>query len=402
MSLAYIDKAGATHQVELNEGELLAMVKTGNPVAEINKKYIEADPKYGTAFDQFKASVGLIRPERNNPLGLRAANIGDIMDGKTGFSASNSQQNTSPFGTAARAFVNIAIIQEVTSEVQKDRTTDMNTFDSMVALDITLDSEHFERPVIDYTTLDGPEQTKASRVVQGATPPKMMFFKTAQRIHRIGAWNIGMEWTDQALKNTTLDYVALTMGHYLQVERDERVYRYLGDLFNGNNDLIANAVASVTSNSLDSNATGGVLTHKAWVKFLARNRKYRKITHLICDIDTYLKIESRTGRPGSNAYDPRLAVIDPQVQALNVGFGNDVKFFLVDSAVDGGPVPANTIWAIDASSAIARVTNTSAAYSATEQYAMKRTQALRMDWAEEVMRVMGDTDLRPFDSLVLS
>jgi hypothetical protein len=87
---------------------------------------------------------------------------------------------------------------------------------------------------------------------------------------------------------------------------------------------------------------------------------------------------------------------------VNNTFGANVRIFLVDSAAEGGPVPANTIWALDASIAITKVTNTAAAYSAIEEYAMKRTTAMRMDWAEEVFRTLGDTELKPFDSLTIS
>jgi hypothetical protein len=255
---------------------------------------------------------------------------------------------------------------------------------------------------VDYTTVGGPESAKATRVAQGAEPSKMLFFKTSDRIRRIGAWNVGMSWTDQALKNTTIDYVSRTMAHYLQIERDERVYNYISSLYSGDGDLNVGAVSAVTSTSLDSAATGGVLTHKAFVKFLARNRKYRKVSHLIMDLDSYLKVEGRTGRPGSNNYDPTLTRVDPQAGLINVGFGNDVRIFLVDSAADGGPVPANTIYALDASVAISRVTNTAAAYSAVEEFAMKRSTAMRLDWAESCFRSIGDTDLRPFDVLTIS
>ena len=139
------------------------------------------------------------------------------------------------------------------------------------------------------------------------------------------------------------------------------------------------------SQSRDSAATGGVVTHKSWVKFLARNRKYRKITHVIADIDTYLKVESRTGRPGSNNYDPTLARIDPQAVAMNAGFGNNVQWFIVDAATDGGPVAANTVYAIDASKAITRVSNTSANYTAAETFALRRSEAMVMTWSEDVL-----------------
>lgn len=402
MQVAYIDRNGGTQQWEPSAEELVAMVKSGDPIAEINRKFADADLGVGVAFDQFKASAGLVRPGKDNPFGFRATKIGALLDGSaSGFSA-NTQQNSGTFGTASRAFVNIAVVGEVMSEMQKDRDTDSGVFEGMIANNLSVDTEHFEQPVVDYKTTGGPEEAKATRVAQGAEPSKMLFFKTSDRIRRIGAWNIGMQWTDQALRNTTIDYVTRTVAHYLQVERDERVYRYINSLYNGDGDLVVGAVAAVTSASLDAASTGGVLTHKAFVKFLARNRKYRKVTHLVCDLDCYLRIEGRTGRPGSNNYDPTLTRVDPQAGLINVGFGNDVRIFLVDSAADGGPVPANTVYALDASVAISRVTNTAAAYNAVEEYAMKRSTAMRMDWAEEVFRTLGDSDLRPFDVLTIS
>lgn len=403
MLVSYINSQGQSQQVTLQEGELMQAIKSGDPVAHYNRQFADADPQYGSAFDQFKLSAGLIRADAHNPMGLRSATIGAVLDGTAGLNAvSNVQQNASPFGTSSRAFTAIAMIDEVMSEVQKDRETDSVVFNDLVAVNQSITSEHFEQPVIDMTGAGGPESAKAQRVVQGALPPKILFFKTSDRIRRIGSWTIGMEWSDQALKNTTIDFVSRTTAHYLRVEQDERVYRYLSDLFSGDNDFVVGAVPAVTSTSLDSAATGGVLTHKAWVKFLARNRKYRKVTHVVCDFDTYLKIESRTGRPGSNNYDPTLARIDPQVAFMNIGFGNDVKFFLVDSAAEGGPVPANTVWALDASIAVTKITNSGAAYNAVEEYSMKRSTSLRLDWSEAVYRTLGDSELRPFDVLTIS
>jgi hypothetical protein len=401
---AFIDNTGATQQVDFTPEELIQGAKASGltPVQYINRKFPQADLKIGSAFDQIKMSIGIVSPADKNPFGLRPTPMATLMD--NGYSAvSNTATATSPFGSASRALTVISIIDSIESQVAKDRTTDADTFYGMVGTTLSLTSEHFEQPVVDYGTVGGPESAKASRVSQGALPPKMVTFKTADRIRRIGSWSIGMEWTDQALRATTLDFVSLTTARYLQVERDERAYRYISDLFTGNGDLITGAVSAVTTTSLDALATGGVLTHKAWVKFLARNRKYRKITHAIMDMDTYLKLEGRTGRPGSNNYDPTLARIDPQGVMVNNGFGNDVRVFLVEAATDGGPVPANTIYAVDAAkSAITLAQNTSAIYSAVEEYALKRTTAMRMDWSEEVFRTYGDTDLRLFDVLTIA
>jgi len=402
MTFAYIDKNGAQQQVEVSAEELFAGSLKANltPAAYINQKFADADLKIGPAFRQMQAGLGICSPGADNPFGLRSASMASLLDGTGGFGA-NTQQNTTPFGTASRAFTIISVIDAIESAMAKDRTTDADNFYSMVGSRLALNTEHFEQPVVDYGTVGGPEQAKAQRVAQGANPPKMAFFKTADRIRRIGSWTVGMEWTQQALRATTLDFVTMTMARYLQVERDERAYRYISDLFNGNGDLVVGAVSAVTSTTLNGAATAGVMTHKAWVKFLARNRKYRKITHAICDIDTYLKVESRTGRPGSNNYDPTLSRIDPQLVSPNQTFGGDVKWIIVEAAIDGGPVPANTVYGVDASSAITLVSNSNAAYSAVEQFALKRTEAMRMDWSEEVFRTFGDSDLKAFDVLTI-
>lgn len=409
MSYTYIDKNGAQQQIDLTEEDLIHAPKKANlsPQAYVNQKFADADLAIGSAFKQMQASVGICMPGKDNPFGMKATSMGQLLDGTAmGFNAAtNNQQNTTPYGTSSRAFTVISIIDAIENAVAKDRTTDADTFYSMVGTTLALNSEHFEQPVISYSTLGGAEGTlaaKASRVSQGALPPRMAFFSTADRIRRIGSWTIGMEWTDQALKATSLDFVTMTMARYLAVERDERAYRYISDLFLGNNDMIVGAVTAVGSSTLDAASTGGVLTHRAWLKFLARSRKFRKITHVMGDLDTYLKLEGRTGRPGTVNYDPTLARLDPQAMMVNSGFGNDVKYFLVDSAADGGPVPANTLYAIDASNAMTLVQNAGATYSAVESYAIKRTQALRLDWAEEVMRTFGDTDLKPFDALTIT
>lgn len=397
----FVDTQGHTQDVDITAEELMLAPKAANqsPQEYLNTKFKDADLSIGPAFRQMQASMGIQTPGKENPFGLRASSMATLLGNE--FSA-NTQQNSSPYGTSSRAFTVISIIDMIESAVAKDMTTDADTFYGMVGNTLAINSEHFEQPVVDYSTMYGPEEAKAVRVAQGANPNNMAFFKTADRIRRIGAWTIGMEWTDAALRATTLDFVTMTMARYLKIERDERAYRYITDLFAGNGDLVVGAVAANTTIALDAACTAKKISHKAWMKWLALNRKYRKITHVVCDLDTYLLIEGRTDRPGSNAYDPRLAVIDPQAVMMNTGFGNGVKVFLVDSAADGGPVPANTVYGVDASSAITLVRNSGAAYQAVEQFVMKRTTAMRLDWAEEVFRTFGDTDLRLFDVLQVS
>ena len=401
---AFYDNTGALHQVNNLTADVYAAAEAANlTVAQyINREYGNADQKLGTAFAQMCASEGLALPGKN-PLGIRTATVAEVLDGRSGISASNSKDQGSPFGSSSRILFPAAIVQMVEDKIVKDYDTDTVVFNDMVAMDVSIGSENFIQPVISYGTLNGPEGAKAQRVSQLAEPPSMLRFTTSERNRSIPTYSIGLEFSQQALRATTLDLVALTLQRFLMVEKDGRVYQYLSSMFAGDSDLNTGAVTAVTSNSLDASATGGVMTHKAWVKFLARNRKKRKITHVIGDINAYLAVEGRTGRPGTVAYDPRLAVIDPQASVVNQGFGNDVKWFITDlAASEGGPVPANTVWALDATKAIARVSNSSANSVASQEFALRKSEALRMDWSEDVYRVFGNTDLTPFDVLTIS
>lgn len=370
----------------------------------LNQQYATADTKIGSAFQQLCASEGLSLPGKN-VYGLRAATLGDILDGKAGLQAGvggNTADRGTPFGSASRTLFPAAIVTMIESAMNKDRTTDIVTFNEMVALDTSIGSENFEQPVINYGSLGGPEQARSQRIAQLAEPAMIMKFTTSDRIRRLPVWSFGAEFSDQALRASTLDLVALTMARFMEVEADAHVYEFMSDIWTGDNDLNIGAVSAVTTTSLDAAATGGVVTHRSWLKFLARSRKFRKVTHVAGDIDTYLKVEGRTGRPGSNNYDPTLARIDPQARVMNSGFGNDVKWFITDDAASGGPVPANTVWALDASRGIVRVTNTAASYSASEAFVMKRSSALRIDQSQQCYRMYGDSELRAFDVLTIA
>lgn len=404
----FIDKnTGQPQHVEMTADVYKAAMDAGLTVPNyINRTYAAADSAHGSAFAQLCASEGLALPGVNN-FGFRAATLADILDGKAGMQAagiSNNGDRGSPFGSAARVLAPAAVIQLTEDILARDRDTDSAVYSQMISQEISIPSENFIQPVVSYQTTGGPEQAKPQRAAEFSQPGNLLRLSTAERIRTLPTFSMGIEFSDKAKNALTIDVLAMSIARYMKVESDGRVYSGLSALFSGDNDLVTGAISAVTTTSLDAAATGGVITHKSWVKFLARNRKYRRITHVICDIDTYLKIEGRTGRPGTVAFDPRLSVIDPQAVAANqqnIGFGNDVEFFIVDAATDGGPVPANTVWALDAGKAITRVRNSSADYSASEAFALRRSTAMRWDYSEAVYRSMGDTELRPFDVLTV-
>lgn len=397
MKASYIDSTGGVQQVEITADMLLDKPREAglSPTAYINRTFADANLKVGTAMEQFRSSLG-IYAQGNKDFGFTDLTLGQIEANL------NVSKGTGTMGTESRAFVVQTILDATESKMLKDMTSDTTAFDSMVGMSMSIATEVFEQPVIDYTKT---EAGKAQRMAQNAPPPLLISFSTSDVVRKLPVWNMGMQWSDQALRATTLDFVTMSVARYLMIERDERVNTYLSEVFLGGGDLNKTTVATVASSTLDATSTGGVLTHKAWVKFLARNRKYRKITHVACTVGTYLQIEGRTGRPGTVNYDPRMAGAiagGQNAMPINVSFGEDVKVFLVDDAADGGPIPEGQVWALDARSALTRVTNTGASYSAMEEYAMKRSSMMRFDWSEGIFRTYGDVDLKPFDRLVIT
>ncbi|MBV8635341.1 MAG: hypothetical protein JO002_12680, partial [Burkholderiaceae bacterium] len=362
------------------------------------------------------ASEGLlINPDKKeNIFGLRAPTVADVLDGKSGFQAAglaNTEGSGYPYGSQSRYLFPAALIEWIEAYVPYDRTTDAMMFDDMVANDISVDRDHFDQPVIDMgvpggsTNIGGPQYARAQRIAQLAEAPRLLSITTSDRPRRLPTYGMGIEMSDQAKRSMTMDLFGMTIQRYLQVEKDARVYQFLSSLFAGDLDMVTGAVPAITSNSLDSNATGGVMTHKAWVKFLAHNRKRRTITHCIGDIDAYLAVEGRIGRPNAHALDLSLSVIDPQAVAQNTSFGSNVKWFIVNSASDPnqpGPVPAGTVWALDASTSVTRVKNTMADYTAAEQFVLRRSEVMTIQWGIEVYRTFGDNDLTNFDVLTIS
>jgi len=375
----------------------------------INRMFPDADRAYGSAFEQICASNGLQLSTQKDYFGTGTGSVSlhDIFEGKAGVqAATNVGRKTDPFGVQSRSLFPAFVIQAIEDSIQPDRVTDYANVQAMAAMTVPIIGSTFTQPVLSYQNAGGANTgafgAGESRFVQGANVPVVLFLGTSDRYKKIPTYGIGVEMTDDAVKNTTLDLFTLTISRFMQIEKDKRAYRYLTNLFAGDLDMNIGAVSAVTSNSLDSNATGGVMTHKAWLKFLARNRKKRRITHVIADLDSYLKIESRTGRPGTNNYDPTLARIDPQLLPGNPTFGGDVQWVIVDAATDGGPVPANTVWALDKAQAFMFLKNTEADYQASEAFALKRTTTAVWHWSEEVARLYSDNDLTPFDVLTIS
>lgn len=330
---------------------------------------------HGTVLEQVALHSGIfLKP--NSRFGLRAPTCAQILEGQGVMQAGTITRDASP---VSRIIFPAVILEMLENQLAKDYQTQAPIFEKMIAISDSIAGNRFEQPIIN---LSKPEGARSKTIAQGALPETMMVLSVSDVARKIPTFSLGLEITDEALRATTLDFVTLSLQRQVAAERDSRVEGYINAFVAGDLDLGMSALSAVTTTSLDAAATGGIVTQKSWVKWLYRNIRQRRIDWIICDIDTALKIENRTGKPVITSDDPNSPRIDALTRMVNPVLG-EVKMFIVDAGV----VPANTVIGLDSRYAIRRVRNSEAEYQAVEEFVLKRTKAMRFDFGEICYRL---------------
>lgn len=352
----------------------------------INTKYPTDEKKYGTAFEQVCASEGLLMAP-NDTYAVRTPTLEQVLEGTAKIDAAGITRDAQP---ASRILFPAVFLEVIENQLKIDRERQPAIFEKMIAISDTIAGARFEQPVLDFSK---PENAKSQGVSQLAFPSAMLRVTASDVARKIPSFSIGLEISDEAAKVVSVDLTALALARQIGAERDTRVEGYITAMVNGDADLGMAALTSATSTSYDAASSGGVLTQKAWVKFLAHNRRYRTIDYIICDIDTALKIDGRTNRPtvytSNDPNYPFNSVPDP----LNLGIQN-VKMFIVEPGI----IAANTVIALDSRYAIRRVRNSEAEYQAAEQFVLRKGTGMRFDFGEIVYRLFDTA----FDVLTIA
>lgn len=383
---AFIDANGATQQLPVDVSMYRMAADNGMSFPQwVNSQFPTNPEIHGNTFDQLLASEGIfVRP--NKEYGIRAATLDQVLNGRPRMEAGVIVKDAVP---ASRILFPAAVLSVIEDKLAVDLETTANSFDQMLAVDDTITGDRFERPVMNFSR---PEAARTQGISQLALPASMLSITVSDVSRKIPTRALGMEISEQALRSTTLDLVGLALARQAATERNERAYEYIMAMYSGDTDMGQLALSTIANKIVKANVfdTGivaaGVLTQKAWVKWLSKNSKKRRIDWVITDIDGALAIDGRTGRPaliGSTGTSPE---INTNLIVSNPTWTDNVKVFITDDPT----WPANTIMGIDSRYAIHRVTSLSAAYEAVEQFALKRSTALRFDHGEIVYRLFDE------------
>lgn len=377
---------GQSQEIELSLETYRQAEENGVSLAQfINQTYPTNYERDGTAFSQMMASSGLYLSEDRH-FGIRPPTMRAILNGTANLSGGavvrpDGSQSRTPSGRLLFPAVLLDLLESV---LRDDKSSYIGQFTQMVAFTRSITSPKYEQVIVNYTN---PGAARGQPIAQLDRPSRMLTITTSDVTRTIPTYAIGMEISRQAEAAATLDLIGLAVREHALEERAAAMDRDILSFVNGDVDSGYSALPSVTMQSFDSAITlAGTITQRAWVKYLRTNYRKRTLTDVICDIDTYLIIENRTNRPVKEhepAVDERLNSI-PRI--TNPGIPGGVNFFITDDSLLG----ANTLCGLDRTKALRRVVYAGAEYNAVEEFVMRKSTALRMDWAERIERAGYD------------
>lgn len=396
MKISIVGVDGGRQEVSLSTNLYKEAHDAGMTVsAYLSSKYKTDESKYGSVMQQAMASAGLFAKDDPSN-GIKAATVRAVMDGSCDsmFNVAAGGTNTADAIPASRILFPAAILEMVENKLYADRNSEVAMFDSFCATKQTISGTRYEIPVLDYKR---PEQARSSRTSQLAEPNLMMVLTTSDKQGTVPTFALGLQISDEAMRASTLDFVSLSVSRQAEVEAAERLDQCITAMIDGDTDAGFAALPATKVNVFDTSiAANGVITHKAWLKWLARNRRVRQIDTTLMTLDTFLKLETRAGKPlketdtTDKPFNERPNIIP---SLLNLSLGN-VRVFIVESSV----LADDEIVGFDSRYAMRKITNSEAEYRAAEQLVMLKGQQMRWDWGYTIHRLYDEA----WDRLSLS
>jgi hypothetical protein len=342
-----------------------------------------------------------IYPKGDMRHGILPTTIRAVLDGSCTMQLAGSQLTggslvspKAPIGggtPASRLFFPEVILGFIQEELQADYGAEESAWNTMFAMNTSVTSEVWTQPVINTTA---PQAQDMRPIGQNQLPANMISITASQTSQALGAISIGLQMSEQAQRDATIDQVSILVREQTMGQRMRTLWRDLNRVITGNPD---NGEGALTPESFkavyDPTAAAGKITHAGYLNMLWDPERIYSWNMMFGPMASYMAIEQRTGRP--LMYDPASSgnVGNEGSYGLNPGNPRLINFTTANPSyliVPDGVVPAKQIVCLDTRYAIARVTNVSANYSALENILLSRSTSWRWDLSEFVYRFRDD------------
>jgi hypothetical protein len=373
---AYIDNAGKTQQLSIDTGIYRMAADRNLSVRQMINQDHPVQAGALPAWDQLCASEGMFLGS-NNDFGIAPPTMDAILNGSTKIVAGSVVKEATP---ASRILFPMFQMGALENKLRDSDYGMISLFNSAAAIVQTINSEKFERPILNFSK---PEGARAKAIAQNAEPTSMLSITSSDKSWRITGKSLGMEISDQAMRATSLDLVTLAMQRQAEVQLQEDVEAAMLAFLNGDTDMDQAALTAVTAASLDAAATSG-LTQDAWVSWLISRK--RRINYVITDMAGARAIEKRTGRPVVTGDNPTSKRIDVLEDVVNPLWPERIKVFIT---LDPN-WPAKTLLGFDSRYGYHVVNSSVLAFAESEQYIMRRSTKFRVDTGMVSYRLFDD------------
>lgn len=384
-----IGKNGESYELELNLDHYRAAFDAGMTLPQYLNTQYDADTSVGSVYEQCLASNNLVtRPSRE--YGVKSPTMAQVLEGKVDINmgAITRNEGNDRNGVVGRLLFPSIITEMVSSILFDDNSSYESIFNRLVSSTISVDSPRYDTPMIDVSA---PRNERSMPIAQNSEPRSLLSISLSEKSQRLPTFSIGISITDEASRATTLDLVSLAIRNQALGERAKIIDEALVSMIYGSYDMgISNlSAATTTAASWDPNALAMVsFTNKAYIKWLRSQWKKMNVNWVICSLNTYLAVESRTGRPTYFVDEPSQARLSSMISAANPGIPDQINYFLVEPEI----VPDGTLVGIDSTRAITKIIYSGAQYSAIENFVLRKSTSYRFDWSENYQRTLNGTD----------
>jgi len=380
------DQAGNLADVDFNLREYDVAAQQGLTLSQyLNRTHgTKTDTvKYGDVMQQFMLHEGIF-VNSDRKLGYRAPTMQEVLNTGIQMNSITRNDGSQRHTPSGRLLFPEIIMRTIESQLNDNHDDMLGGWASMIAQTATITGPKFDQPVLNTQR---PKESESNPISQLSEPDVMLSITVSDKSYSVPTKSIGLIISDQAVQSSTLDLVNLAMTAQARQERVRMVEADIAAIFGGDVDRGEAAKATFTAQSLDAAVTtAGTITHRAWVKYIHLNRRRMAVSNIVCDMDTALALQARSGKP------TRDTVFVGQAEAFNNSFtvdnlaGQDPRILVVDNGV----IAANTVGGLDARYALRRVVNIAAAYSAIEQFVLRRATAFRVDFGEMTHSLYSD------------
>jgi hypothetical protein len=376
--IATLNDGTGQHEIKLD----MSLYKSERGfVSELNHRF-PTPVGMPTASDQLFAQCGLYKQPAGRT-GLRAPRMREIIEGIGGIGIDAA--STAPGNTGISRFVApAAMLMGIQDDIYEDRDGVMAQFMRLVAYTNSVAGNRYERMVMSYNPA---RNSRAKPVAQLAEPTSIGLLTTGEQSGTIPVYASALEISDQALAYFGFAEVQKCMTIMATYDLAERADGWLVSMLSGDTDHGMSALSGEQVQkavTFDSGiVSAGVLTQKAWIKWIAKHSKRAPISHIVCDVDMALAIQNRTGRPTVQGDDATSKRIDTTEVVMSDLWPSELPVYIVTDP----NWPANTILGISKPNAIVLHESSTANFTSVENFITRRSTKFRVDYGAVATRL---------------